>query len=409
MVEQLKEKLRRYRRAGTVTQMQIARNERRFAAAGSEHPLAPHAVGEVCGQISDLLGPGPAPDVVFVFCSGDQVASAEATLRAVDALLSPRICVGAASTGTLAGAREVEGRSSLSVWAARLGEAVEPVSFDLTSTDAGVVVAGTSELVDATGHLVVVGDPQGLPITGLLTSLAQRAPELKVLGGLAPPVGSRALPLLLEGTAVRTGGMVGVRLAESVPMTTLVAQGCRPVGDPMAVTGTDGTMLTGLAGRKPMDRIRELAQRMDPDDRELASGGLHLGVVVDEHRLEFGHGDFVIRSVMGADVGSGALAMGEPLPLGTTVQFQVSDPTVAEADLAGLAELAGRADAALVFACSRRGVGFFGEPHHDASQLADTTGASAIAGMFCAGEIGPIGGVTRVHSLSAAVALFRDG
>jgi small ligand-binding sensory domain FIST len=385
VVEQLKEKLRRYRRAGTVTQMQIARNERRFAAAGSEHPLAPHAVGEVCGQISDLLGPGPAPDVVFVFCSGDQVASAEATLRAVDALLSPRICVGAASTGTLAGAREVEGRSSLSVWAARLGEAVEPVSFDLTSTDAGVVVAGTSELVDATGHLVVVGDPQGLPITGLLTSLAQRAPELKVLGGLAPPVGSRALPLLLEGTAVRTGGMVGVRLAESVPMTTLVAQGCRPVGDPMAVTGTDGTMLTGLAGRKPMDRIRELAQRMDPDDRELASGGLHLGVVVDEHRLEFGHGDFVIRSV------------------------KVRDPTVAEADLAGLAELAGRADAALVFACSRRGVGFFGEPHHDASQLADTTGASAIAGMFCAGEIGPIGGVTRVHSLSAAVALFRDG
>ncbi|MGB2857761.1 MAG: hypothetical protein WBB87_03885, partial [Candidatus Microthrix parvicella] len=100
MVEQLKEKLRRYRRAGTVTQMQIARNERRFAAAGSEHPLAPHAVGEVCGQISDLLGPGPAPDVVFVFCSGDQVASAVATLRAVDAVLSPRICVGAASTGT---------------------------------------------------------------------------------------------------------------------------------------------------------------------------------------------------------------------------------------------------------------------------------------------------------------------
>ena len=128
--------------------------------------------------------------MVFVFCSGDQIASAEATLRAIDALLSPRICVGAASTGTLAGAREVEGRSSLSVWAARLGEAVEPVSFDLTSTDAGVVVAGTSELVDATGHLVVVGDPQGLPITGLLTSLAQRAPELKVLGGLAPRWGA---------------------------------------------------------------------------------------------------------------------------------------------------------------------------------------------------------------------------
>ncbi|MEZ5372222.1 MAG: hypothetical protein R2704_05720 [Microthrixaceae bacterium] len=108
---------------------------RRFAAAGSEHPLAPHAVGEVCGQVTETLGPGPAPDLVVVFVSGDHVASAEASLQAVSTLLAPRICVGAAGAGTLAGAREVEGRASIVVWAARLGAAVEPVSFDLTSVD----------------------------------------------------------------------------------------------------------------------------------------------------------------------------------------------------------------------------------------------------------------------------------
>lgn len=382
---------------------------RRFAAAGSQHPLAPHAVGEVCGAISEALGPGPAPDVVMVFCAGDHIASAEASLRAVDALLSPRICLGAASTGTLAGGREVEGRASLAVWAARLGDAVEPVSFDVTPVDEGVMIGGTSELVDATGHLVLIGDPNGLPVSGLLNNLAMRAPELVVLGGLAPAVGVPPAAMLFEGTELRSGGAVGIRIADSVPMRTLVAQGCRPVGEPMAVTGTEGAVLTELAGRQPLARIRELAEQLEPDDRELASQGLHLGLVVDEHLLDYGRGDFVVRNVIGAETDTGSLVVGEELALGSTVQFQVRDPAGADAELTELAGRAGPAEAALVFACVGRGAGLFGEPHHDASRVVDATGAGALAGMFCAGEIGPIAGSSRAHTYSAAVALFGTG
>ena len=381
---------------------------RRFAAAGSEHPLAPHAVGEVCGEISETLGPGPPPDVVIVFSSGDHVGSAGASLRAIDALLSPRICLGAASTGTLAGGREVEGRASLSVWAARLGDAVEPVSLDVASVDGGVMIGGTSELVDATGHLLLIGDPDGLPATGLLSNLALRAPELVVLGGLAPPVGVASTSLLFEGTELRTGGAIGLRIADTVPVRTLVAQGCRPIGEPMVVTGAEGTMLTELAGRPPLDRIRELAEQLDPDDRELASNGLHLGLVVDEHRVDFGRGDFVIRNVIGAETDTGSLAVGERLPLGSILQFQVRDPAGADAELAGLAQRAGPAAAALVFTCVGRGSALFGEPHHDASAIVDLAGAGAVAGMFCAGEFGPIAGTSRVHTYSAAVALFGN-
>ena len=379
---------------------------RRFAAAGSEHPLTPHAVGEVCGEISETLGPGPSPDVGIVFCSGDHVASAGASLRAIDALLSPRICLGAASSGTLAGAREVEGRASLSVWAARLGEAVEPVSFDVASVADGVMIGGTSELVDATGHLLLVGDPDGLPTSGLLANLALRAPELVVVGGLAPPVGVPPAPLLFEGTELRTGGAVGLRIADSVPMRALVAQGCRPIGEPMVVTGAEGTMLTELAGRSPLTRIRELAEQLDPDDRELAARGLHLGLVVDEHRVDFGRGDFVVRNVIGAETDTGSLAVGEQLALGSIVQFQVRDPASAEAELARLLKDAGPAAAALVFTCVGRGAALFGEPHHDATAVADVSGAGALAGMFCTAELGPIAGMSKVHTYSAAVALF---
>ena len=369
----------------------------------------PHAVGEVCGEISEALGPGPAPDVVFVFCSGDHIGSAGAALRAIDTLLAPRICLGAASSGTLAGAREVEGRASLSVWAARLGEAVEPVSFDVAAVDDGVMIGGTSELVDATGHLVLIGDPSGLPATGLLANLALRAPELVVVGGLAPPVGLPPASMLFEGTELRTGGAVGLRIADRVPMRTLVAQGCRPVGEPMVVTGAEGSMLTELAGRSPLARIRELAEQLEPADRELADRGLHLGLVVDEHREDFGLGDFVVRNVIGAESDTGSLAVGEQLSLGAIVQFQVRDPVSAQAELAELAERAGPAEAALVFAGLGRGAALFGEPHHDATAVADFTGAAALAGMFCTGALGPIAGSSRVHTYSSVVALFGDG
>ena len=174
----------------------------------------------------------------------------------------------------------------------------------------------------------------------------------------------------------------------------------------MVVTGAEGTMLTELAGRSPLTRIRELAEQLDPDDRELAARGLHLGLVVDEHRVDFGRGDFVVRNVIGAETDTGSLAVGEQLALGSIVQFQVRDPASAEAELARLLKDAGPAAAALVFTCVGRGAALFGEPHHDATAVADVSGAGALAGMFCTAELGPIAGMSKVHTYSAAVALF---
>ncbi|MEZ5381268.1 MAG: FIST C-terminal domain-containing protein [Microthrixaceae bacterium] len=377
-----------------------------FAAAGSEHPLAAHAVGEVCGQLADELGPGPPPDVIFTFVSGDHLASIETILRSVDALMRPRIALGAASTGTLAGGRQVIGRASLALWAARFGSSAELVAFDVTAAEGGLALGGTGPLVDAQGHLIVLGNPDTLPTRGFLQALADRAPELTVLGGLVPPVGMPAAPVLLEGTAVRSAGAFGLRLGDEVPVGTVVAQGCRPVGQPMTVTGVDGSRLTGVAGETPLVMIRRLAETLDPGDRELATRGLHLGVVTNERRDSFGRGDFVVHDIAGADPATGALALADPPTLGQLVQFQVSDPASAEADLDELLGLNAPADAALVFSCVQRASGFFAPPMSDAAALCDTLETSAVAGLFCVGEIGPIGGGSRLHTLTATAAVF---
>jgi small ligand-binding sensory domain FIST len=147
-------------------------------------------------------------------------------------------------------------------------------------------------------------------------------------------------------------------------------------------------------------------QSAGDDERELMRRGLHVGVVVDEHKLDFDRGDFLVRNVLGADQRSGALAFGERVEVGRTVQFHVRDAAAADDDLRAL--LAGvRGDAALLFTCNGRGTHLFPAANHDAGTVEELLGDVPLAGAFCAGEIGPVGGRNFLHGFTASVAVFE--
>jgi small ligand-binding sensory domain FIST len=178
------------------------------------------------------------------------------------------------------------------------------------------------------------------------------------------------------------------------------------VGDPYVVTRAEGNVIAEIGGTPSLVRLDELFRCLDDRDRELVQQGLHIGRVIDEHKADFGRGDFLVRNVVGADRATGAIAIGDVVPVGSTVQFHVRDAASADEDLHGL--LAGlRGDGALVFTCNGRGTRLFGRPDHDAEVVADVV-AGAAAGMFCAGEIGPVGRRSFVHGFTASVAIFRD-
>ena len=57
-------------------------------------------------------------------------------------------------------------------------------------------------------------------------------------------------------------------------------------------------------------------------------------------------------------------------------------------------------------ACNGRGQGLFGTPHHDAAAVAEALGPIPTAGLFCNGEIGPVGGANYLHGFTASIALL---
>ena len=74
---------------------------------------------------------------------------------------------------------------------------------------------------------------------------------------------------------------------------------------------------------------------------------------------------------------------------------------------AELAALHGK-DAALLFTCNGRGTNFFTSANHDALTVEEVLGHVPMAGAFCAGEIGPVGGRNFLHGFTASVAVFES-
>jgi small ligand-binding sensory domain FIST len=201
---------------------------------------------------------------------------------------------------------------------------------------------------------------------------------------------------------------VGALLGPGVDVVPIVSQGCRPIGRPLVVTKADSLIVQELAGRPAYQRLLDVVQALSPDEvAVINAGGLHLGQVIDEHKAEFHRGDFLIRNVIGADQESGAIKVGDVIEVGTTVQFHLRDAEAADEDLRSL--LSGQeADGALLFTCNGRGSRLFDVPDHDAGTAADLLGAPALAGFFCQGEFGPVGGRNFLHGLTASLALFQS-
>lgn len=381
----------------------------RYGAAVSAHPAPEEAAGAVIGEVIEQVG--LRPSVALLFVSGPHVAAFDDIAAAVRRTLGPEVMAGTSAVSVIGGPTEVEDTAAVSLWAASLegaGPAL-PVRLEAVTTPDGAELVGMpAEASRPDRTLILMADPYTFPADDLLDHAAERYPGLRIVGGLASAGGPGSNRLALDGD-VCADGAVGVLLPAGAGCRFVVSQGCRPVGAPYTVTASEGNVVGEMGGRPALTRLVDLVRAADPGERDLLSRGLHIGMVIDEHKDSFGPNDFLIRSVLGADRSTGAVAIGAAVPVGSTLQYHVRDRDTADADLRAMLAGAPGAAGALVFTCNGRGVNLFGEPHHDAALVHEATGGGAVAGMFCAGEMGPVGGRNHVHGFTASVLLFDSG
>lgn len=388
-----------------------------FTVGLSQHTDPGVATGELVGHVLESLG--VQPDVALLFTSGEHLANTDEIAAAVVELLNPGAFIGTTAISVAAGEREIEEQTAAVLWVGSLGGSAAPRARAVRlhgvpdpAADDEALAAALDE-VHAAGDLsmIVLADPYSYPVDTALGHWAERWPEVSVLGGLssgAPvPGGNR---IVVDG-GVHRDGAAALIVGGSAAVTHLVSQGCRPIGQPYIITEAEGNVVKSLGGKPPFERLQQMFSKLDPADQSLLQRGLHVGRVTDERKTDFERGDFLIRGVLGADRDSGAIAIGDEAPVGATVQFHVRDALTAHEDLAAALRnrpsAAMSASGALLFTCNGRGTHLFETPHHDAQTIVERTGTD-LAGMFCAGEIGPVGARSYVHGFTASMALFTD-
>jgi small ligand-binding sensory domain FIST len=385
----------------------------KIGSAISTHNNPGLAAAEVLEAANDALGDASA-NLAFLFVSRHSVDGIEEIVARLAPSLDGAAILGCTTQTAIGGGREVEEGPAVSLWLAHLpGASLTPFRLSLENTADGHAIVGFPLIEEPLEATFLLADPYTFPTQVFLQSLNEDYPDQAVFGGQASGDGAGEVRLVL-GDQVLNQGAVGIQIGGNVRVTPVVSQGCKPIGSPYIVTAARGNIIHQLGGKPPLLRLREILGKLSREDRARATRNLHMGVVINELKANPKAGDFLIRPVLQADPETGAMSVGEVLNVGQTMQFQVRDADAADSDLRGMLEghLADNGPesttGALLFTCNGRGSNLFGTPDHDVSALREAIPGLPVAGMFCGGEIGPIGGVNFLHGFTASVALFQE-
>jgi len=390
------------------------------AGAATDERLEVALAAALDAAARQLGAPPHAADLAVVYASSSYGTDVRPAFEGLADLVGARTVLGATAEAVLCNGAEFEQGPAVAVWLARMPAAtILPVSIEHARTpDGGMFVgwppegeAGVAAAWPANATLLLLADPFSFPVEPFLERVALDQPGLPIVGGMASGGMRPGGNALVIGSRTYDSGAVGVLVGGGVRLRPVVSQGCRPIGAPFVITRAEANLVIELGGRPALERLREVFAGLGPADRELVKSSLFIGRAATEYKDRFGPGDFLVRSVAGADPDSGVLAVGDMVRVGQTVQFHVRDAASAHDDLEALLAEAGAAGAApagaLVFTCNGRGTRLFPEPHHDARCVVEALGPVPTAGFFAQGEFGPIGRLNCLHGFTASIALVE--
>ncbi len=358
---------------------------------------------------------GTAPiDLAFVFFSAHHAAKASMISAMLQRELRAKVCLGCSGEGVIAGSEEIETAAALTVWVACLPDVkLTPLQISVSQLQDQIRMPGWPEpgLEDST--FLLLADPFSTPMQEVLSLMTDRYPHGKVGGGLAGGGQDSGENRLLLNDQVLDGGVVGVQLTGPLAVRTVTSQGCRPIGERFVVTRAEQNLIYELGGVSALKRLQDVFESLGGAQRRDAHRALHLGIVIDEHGSHFERGDFLVRNLIGADQQAGAVAIGDVVQEGQTVQFHLRDAKSASDDLHFLLATDRTTHqnpplGALLFSCCGRGEGLFDQPHHDSGVVQERLGPIPTAGFFAQGEIGPVGGRNFLHGYTASVVIFSE-
>lgn len=378
--------------------------------------LVPDLVGQIQAQFGSELSPGVI-DLALVFISAQWTNAVQDIVQLLRDELCPGTLLGCTAEGVIGREQEIEERPAIALVAAQLpGVILTPINLQLGENDWHKLLLDQEEfqcIVEApedTRLFILLGDPFSTPMDDVLESFNACYPGIPVIGGMASgALRSQGNTLIMDDQFTHEG-VVGLALSGALEVDVVVSQGCRPIWRPFKVAAAHRNIIFDLEGRPPLAWLQDLIPELPEEDRLLLQNGLFVGRAIKPGQETLGRGDFLIRGVMGIDQQSGAIAIGDSVIEGETIQFHLRDALTAQEDLEMMLipqMFRDPPSGGLLFSCNGRGTRLYDHPNGDIAVVQRSLENIHLAGFFCAGEIGPIAGANFLHGHTASLALFR--
>ncbi|MBD1849014.1 FIST C-terminal domain-containing protein [Leptolyngbya sp. FACHB-711] len=415
----------------------------KWASALSTRPSLEQAVHDVIEQATQQLQ--ATADLAIVFISSAFASEYSRLMPLLQEHLNVPALIGCSGGGVIGvnpsgQIQEVEGDAALNLTLAHL-PGVKVKAFHLSVEDLPDLDSPPDTWINLIGvppqeqpQFLLLASPMASGVNELLQGLDFAYPGAVKVGGLASVTAFAGASGLFCNYRRHQEGIVGVALSGDIVLETIVAQGCRPIGQLHRIVEAERNIVLKVeaqmddveplllggsrAGqpRAPLEVLQDLLQTLSEDDRELAQHSLYIGVAQSAFKQNPEQGDFLIRNLLGVDPRTGAIAVGDRVRPGQRIQFHLRDAKTSGDDLQLLLERYQMQTqrtqqpspmGALMFSCVGRGEGLYNQPNFDSQLFSRYMQHIPLSGFFCNGEIGPVGGTTFLHGYTSVFGICR--
>ncbi len=356
-------------------------------------------------------------ELVIAFATSHYSHEYSTLLNALSEVTGTENIVGCSSVGVLTAEGEIEGSISLSLLAIE-GVKATPFLASVDEKEPGAIIGKVVKQLEREASpgdtALLLADPLNVDVVGLIGAIQNGLPGVSLIGGVASTMSIPPRTYQWAGKEVTSAGVAGVVFPKGLRAHTGVAQGCKPIGRPYVVTSAQANVVLEIGNLPATQVLREAVESIPQDEAKKAPGSIFCGIAIDERIYPLEQGDFLIRHMVGADEKYGAIAIGDLISAGQTVQFQMREAQSARNALLHTLgklsedEAASKAAFGLYFNCLGRGEGLYGMPHHDTGLISSIFPNVPVAGFFGNAEIGPVHKKNALHTYGGVLALFSS-
>lgn len=357
-------------------------------------------------------------DIAIVFASTRYRRSYQTILNKIKTVTGARSVVGASGHGILTEETEIERQNGIGVMVIS-SDQLSAESFLIGDLQENNVIAGEKaarflrEKIQPK-LLMLFPDPFSFVSPLFFDGFENAYGYVPMIGGAAAEEGKESKTYQFEDEKAAFDSVAGLALGGDFHFETGITRSCRPFGEPLRVTKSEGHTIYEMDGRPAYDILLESISNIEFENPNDVFKNIFIGVPLKNFQTDFSGDHYLVRNIMGVNAKKGMFTCTSPVEEGEFITFTFRDPNLARHDFRNtLEDLRARMEGSkpvmgFYFNCCARGELLYGTHGQDVALIREYFPGLPVLGFFSFGELAPVDHVNHMHHQAGVLTLIAE-